>query len=56
MSPAARLSSADTVDVIARISQTGQPIAASGDLEGKQSGVAVTADGHVEIAIDRLLP
>ena len=56
MSPAARLSSADSVDVIARISQTGQAIAASGDLEGKQAGVAVTADGHVEIAIDRLLP
>ena len=56
MSPAARLSSADTVDVIARISQAGQPIAASGDLEGKQAGVAVTADGHVEIAINRLLP
>ena len=56
MSPAARLSSADSVDVIARISQSGQAIAASGDLEGKQAGVAVTADGHVEIAIDRLLP
>jgi len=56
MSPAARLSSADSVDVIARISQTGQAIAASGDLEGKQAGVAVTADGHVAIAIDRLLP
>lgn len=56
MSPAATLSTADTVDVIARVSQQGQPIAASGDLEGRQSGVAVGPDVKIEISIDKLLP
>ena len=56
MAPTARLSSATEVDVIARISQQGQPVAASGDLEGKQAGVAVGPDAAVAITIDRLLP
>lgn len=56
MAPTARLSSATEVDVIARISQQGQPVAASGDLEGKQAGVAVGGDVPVAITIDRILP
>lgn len=56
MAPTARLSSASEVDVIARISQQGQPVAASGDLEGKQAGVSVGPDTDVAITIDRVLP
>ena len=56
MAPIAKLSSAEVVDVTARISQAGQPIAASGDLEGVQRGVAVGPDVHLEISINQLVP
>ena len=56
MAPTAKLSSAEVVDVTARISQQGQPVAASGDLEGVQRGVTVGPDVHLEISIDKIVP
>lgn len=56
MSPAARLSSARTVDVVARISQAGQPVAASGDLQGKIAGLAVGPDVHLRVKITEVVP
>jgi len=56
MSPAARLSSAREVEVIARISQSGQAMAASGDLEGRAGPVPVDGARKVEIRIDKVLP
>ena len=56
MSPAAKLSSASEVEVIARISQAGQAMAASGDLEGRAGPVPVDGARKVEIRIDKVLP
>ena len=56
MSPAAKLSSASEVEVIARISQSGQAIAASGDLEGRAGPVPVGGARSVAIRIDQALP
>ncbi len=56
MSPAATLSTADEVEVIARISRSGQAIAASGDLEGRIGPVTVDGTQQVGITIDRVLP
>lgn len=56
MSPAAKLSSASEVEVIARISQAGQAMAASGDLEGRAGPVPVGGAREVKIRIDRVLP
>jgi cytochrome c-type biogenesis protein CcmH len=56
MSPAAKLSSASEVEVIARISQAGQAMAATGDLEGRAGPVPIDGAREVEIRIDRVLP
>ena len=56
MAPTAKLSSAEQVDVTARISQQGQPVAASGDLQGVQRAVAVGPDVHLEITINEIVP
>jgi len=56
MSPAARLSSASVVDVVARISQAGQPIAASGDLQGKIANLSVGPDVHLRVNITEVVP
>jgi cytochrome c-type biogenesis protein CcmH len=56
MSPAARLSSASVVDVVARISQAGQPVAASGDLQGKIAGLSVGPDVHIRVNITDVVP
>lgn len=42
MAPMARLSMAERVTLVARISASGQPVAQSGDLEGKLENVIVT--------------
>jgi cytochrome c-type biogenesis protein CcmH len=56
MSPAARLSSASVVDVVARISQAGQPVAASGDLQGKIANLSVGPDVHIRVNITEVVP
>lgn len=56
MSPAARLSTAREVEVIARISQSGQAIAASGDLEGRAGPLPVDGTQDIAITIDRVVP
>ncbi len=52
MSPAAKLSDANNVNIIARISKSGQVSAASGDLEGSESDVQVQGAEQVNIIID----
>ena len=56
MSPAARLSSASVVDVVARISPAGQPVAASGDLQGKIANLSVGPDVHLRVNITEVVP
>lgn len=56
MSPAARLSSAREVEIIARVSQSGQAVAASGDLEGRAGPLAVEGNKDVTILIDSVVP
>lgn len=56
MAPTATLSSASEVEIIARISRSGQAIAASGDLEGRLSPVAVGGTQRVTVTIDRVVP
>lgn len=56
MAPTATLSSASEVEIIARISRSGQAIAASGDLEGRISPVAVGGTQRVTVTIDRVVP
>ena len=56
MSPTARLSSATEVEIVARISRSGQAIAASGDLEGRLSPVPVEGTRSVSVTIDHLVP
>lgn len=56
MMPGAELSSVDEVEIGARISNSGQAIAAPGDLIGTLSPVAVTGDMQpVELVIDRVV-
>lgn len=56
MAPNMRLSSFETVDVVARVSQSGQPTAASGDLEGMIANVSTTGSDTLDILISRRLP
>lgn len=56
MAPTATLSSASEVEIIARISRSGQAIAATGDLEGRISPVAVGGTQRVTVTIDRVVP
>lgn len=55
MSPQARLSQADRVVVLARISRSGQAAPASGDLQGQAGPVAVGSAALV-VVIDTVLP
>ncbi len=55
MGPMAKLSSASSVEVIARVSLSGGPIPAPGDLEGKQGPLAVGSGVAVAVEIDRRL-
>ncbi|HWU76604.1 MAG TPA: hypothetical protein VN043_08865 [Rhodanobacter sp.] len=54
MTPATKLSSASKVFVGARISHSGQPIAAPGDLEGDAGVVAVDSKSPIKISIDKV--
>lgn len=56
MTPMANLSTAHEVDVIARISHSGQATAASGDLEGSIGPIVVGGKQTLSITIDRVLP
>ncbi|WP_260292706.1 c-type cytochrome biogenesis protein CcmI [Sedimenticola hydrogenitrophicus] len=56
MVPGMNLSSFDQVVVGARISRSGNAIAASGDLLGEVSPVAVQGDVVVELVIDSVIP
>ena len=56
MSPDALLSSADQVEVIARISASGEPRPAAGDLSGMISPVAVHDQVDIlELSIDQVV-
>jgi cytochrome c-type biogenesis protein CcmH len=56
MTPSARLSSAAKVEVSARISHDGQPIARAGDLEGSAGTVDVNRRKPVTLVIDKVHP
>jgi cytochrome c-type biogenesis protein CcmH len=56
MTPTARLSSASKVEVGARISHDGQPIARAGDLEGSAGTVDVSRRTPVTVIIDKVHP
>jgi len=56
MTPAARLSSVAKVEVGARISHDGQPIARTGDLEGSAGTVDVNRHTPVTLVIDKVHP
>jgi cytochrome c-type biogenesis protein CcmH len=56
MTPAARLSSVAKVEVGARISHDGQPIARAGDLEGSAGTVDVNRRAPVTLVIDKVHP
>ncbi|GJL80442.1 MAG: cytochrome c-type biogenesis protein CycH [marine bacterium B5-7] len=56
MIPSMSLSSFDTVNVVARISRSGQPIAASGDLEGMIENVKPAQSSELNIEIARKIP
>ncbi|MGD9600904.1 MAG: c-type cytochrome biogenesis protein CcmI [Gammaproteobacteria bacterium] len=56
MSPQLRLSSATEVTVTARISRSGDPIAQSGDLEGRTAPLKVGPDVAVNVRIDTQVP
>jgi len=55
MSPQASLATVEAVSLVARISRSGQPQAAPGDLEGKLAGVKVGAAG-VQLLINQTHP
>ena len=55
MSPQARLSQADSVVVLARISRSGQATPASGDLQG-QAGPVAPGSAALVVVIDTVLP
>ena len=56
MTPQMKLSNFDQVLVGARVSQSGNPIAATGDLTGEVSPVQTGTDGVIEILIDSRVP
>jgi cytochrome c-type biogenesis protein CcmH len=56
MTPDARLSSAATVEVGARISHDGQPVARTGDLEGSAGTVEVSRRTPITLVIDKVHP
>lgn len=56
MTSAARISGHDAVTLVARVSRSGQPQAASGDLQGRMTGVAIPAAEPVQLIIDTPVP
>jgi len=55
MSPATRLSSVPRVNIIARISKSGRPVASSGDLEGIVKNISTSKPEKVNVIIDKAL-
>ena len=55
MMPQMRLSGFGTVDIVARVSKSGNAMPVSGDLEGSVQGVGNDAEGLI-LVIDRVLP
>ena len=56
MAPTAKLSTATEVEIIARISHSGQAIAASGDLQGRAGPVPVNGASEVAVVINETVP
>ncbi|KAA3619126.1 MAG: c-type cytochrome biogenesis protein CcmI [Proteobacteria bacterium] len=56
MMPNLKLSAFDKVNVIARISRSGQPTASSGDLEGAVSGISTADSRTLDIVISKRIP
>ncbi len=56
MVPSMKLSAFDRVNVVARVSKTGQPVASSGDLEGMQEDVPTNVGDALEVVISRRVP
>ena len=53
MTPELRLSQFEEVDIVARISKSGTPLASPGDLFGEVKKVPVSGGGRVGVVIDR---
>lgn len=56
MVPDLTLSSFETVDIVARVSRSGQPGAMSGDLEGNVDDVPTTEFAELDVLISRRIP
>jgi cytochrome c-type biogenesis protein CcmH len=56
MVPSMKLSSFERVDVVARVSKSGQATASSGDLEGQVGNVATDEDETLQLVISRRVP
>ncbi len=55
MVPGTSLADFDRVEIVARISRDGRPLASAGDLEGRSGTFNPHATGLVEVAIDRVV-
>ena len=56
MMPNMKLSSFSSVEIVARVSKTGNAIAQSGDLVGKRGPLELPVSGPVTIAISERIP
>lgn len=56
MAPQAALSRFETVQLVARVSVSGKPIASSGDFEGSIAAVATSTREPIEVTIDHVVP
>ncbi len=56
MIPTMKLSSFERVNVVARVSKSGQPTASSGDLEGAMDDVATNESDALSVVISRRVP
>lgn len=56
MMPNMKLSSFGSVEIVARVSKTGNAIAQSGDLVGKRGPLALPVEGPVAVAISERIP
>jgi len=55
MMPAMKLSNFDTVDVVARVSKSGNAMPSSGDMQGEVKAISVDSQ-DVAVMIDQVLP
>jgi len=51
MGPMAKLSQVERVNIVARISKSGQASVSPGDIEGRYNGVEVFSDASVTVVI-----